>query len=160
MCLYACPCWSWSCNTLATWCEELTHWKRHWWWGRLRAAGDGDDRHHWLNGHEFEQILRDGGRQGSPECCSPWGRKESDMTELLNENKDIEEFMRSDPWIELSPSSRNEYELVRHVSALEAHPPVCGWLQLQPTAWAQRGPKPETHNKVTPRVLICTKCER
>ena len=43
---------------------------------------------------------------------------------------------------------------------LEAHPLVCGWLQLQPTAWGQRGPKPETHNKVTPKVLICTKCER
>ena len=23
-------CWSWSSNTLATWCEELTHWKKHW----------------------------------------------------------------------------------------------------------------------------------
>ena len=25
-------CWSWSSNTLATWCEQLTHWKRHWCW--------------------------------------------------------------------------------------------------------------------------------
>ena len=23
-------CWSWSSNTLATWCKELTHWKRSW----------------------------------------------------------------------------------------------------------------------------------
>ena len=37
-------CWSWSSNTLATWCEELTHWKRPWCWGRLRAGGEGDDR--------------------------------------------------------------------------------------------------------------------
>ena len=29
---------------LATWCEELTHWKRLWWWERLRAGGEGDDR--------------------------------------------------------------------------------------------------------------------
>ena len=37
-------CWSWSSNTLATWCKELTHWKRPWWWERLRARGEGDDR--------------------------------------------------------------------------------------------------------------------
>ena len=27
-------CWSWSSNTLATWCEELTHWNRPWCWER------------------------------------------------------------------------------------------------------------------------------
>ena len=37
-------CWSWSSNTLATWCEELTPWKRPWCWARLRAAGEGDYR--------------------------------------------------------------------------------------------------------------------
>ena len=37
-------CWSWSSNTLATWCEELTHWKRPWCWERLMAGGKGDDR--------------------------------------------------------------------------------------------------------------------
>ena len=31
-------------STLATWCEELTHWKRPWCWERLRAGGEGDDR--------------------------------------------------------------------------------------------------------------------
>ena len=36
--------WSWDCNTLATWCEELTHWKRPWWWEGLGAGGEGDDR--------------------------------------------------------------------------------------------------------------------
>ena len=34
-------CWSWSSNTLATWCEESTHWKRPWWWERLKAKGKG-----------------------------------------------------------------------------------------------------------------------
>ena len=33
----------WSFNTLATWCEELTHWKRHWCWERLRTGGERDD---------------------------------------------------------------------------------------------------------------------
>ena len=29
---------------LATWCEELTHWKRPWCWERLRAREEGGDR--------------------------------------------------------------------------------------------------------------------
>ena len=37
-------CWSWNSNTLATWCEELTHCKRPWCWERLKAGGEGDDR--------------------------------------------------------------------------------------------------------------------
>ena len=37
-------CWSWNSNTLVTWCEELTPWKRPWCWERLRAGGEGDDR--------------------------------------------------------------------------------------------------------------------
>ena len=37
-------CWSWNSSTLATWCKELTHWKRLWCWERLRAGGEGDDR--------------------------------------------------------------------------------------------------------------------
>ena len=41
-------CWSWSSNTLATWCEELTHWKRPWCWARLKAGGEGDDRDGWM----------------------------------------------------------------------------------------------------------------
>ena len=40
--------------------------------------------HHRLNGHEFEQTLGDGEGQGSLVCCSPWGGKESDTTERLN----------------------------------------------------------------------------
>ena len=36
-------CWSWNCNTLATWCEELTHLKGSGCWERLRAGGGGDD---------------------------------------------------------------------------------------------------------------------
>jgi len=39
--------------------------------------------HHQLNGHEFEQTLGDSEGQGSLTCCSPWGRKEADMTEPL-----------------------------------------------------------------------------
>ena len=42
--------------------------------------------HHWLNGHEFEQILWNGEGWGSLACCSPWCCKKSDMTEWLNNN--------------------------------------------------------------------------
>ena len=40
--------------------------------------------HHRLNGCEFEQAPGDGEGQGSLACCSPWGRRELNMTEQLN----------------------------------------------------------------------------
>ena len=43
--------------------------------------------HHQVNRHEYEQTLEDGEGQGSLVGCSPWGRKESDMTEQLNNDK-------------------------------------------------------------------------
>ena len=46
-------------------------------------------RHHQLKGHEFEQTLGGSEGQGSLVCCSPWGHKESDTTERLNNNKFI-----------------------------------------------------------------------
>ena len=39
---------------------------------------------HRPNGHEFEQASGDSVGQGGLACCSPWGRKESDTTEQLN----------------------------------------------------------------------------
>ena len=81
-------CWTWNFNTLATWCEELTRWKRPWCWDRLKreGEGDGDDRGWndcmasptwwtwvWVSSRSCWWT-------GKPECCSPWGHKESDMT--------------------------------------------------------------------------------
>ena len=40
--------------------------------------------HHWLNGHEFEQVLVDGEGHGGLVCFSPRGHKKSDVTEWLN----------------------------------------------------------------------------
>ena len=74
-------CWSWSSNTLASWCEKLTHWKRPWFWERLKAGGEDmtEDEmvgwHHQLNRHEFEQALGVGDGQGSLACYSAWGHK-------------------------------------------------------------------------------------
>ena len=36
--------WSWSSNTLTTWCEELIHWKRPWCFESLKSGGEGDNR--------------------------------------------------------------------------------------------------------------------
>ena len=53
-----------------------------------KGKGTTDDEmagwHHWLDEHEFEQALGVGDGQGSLACCSPWGHKESDMTERLS----------------------------------------------------------------------------
>ena len=48
--------------------------------------------HHWLSGREFEQTLGDCEGQGSLVCCSPWGVKESDTTEWLNNYKTERKF--------------------------------------------------------------------
>ena len=37
-------CWSWNSSTLATSCEELTHWKRLWCWEGVGTGGEGDDK--------------------------------------------------------------------------------------------------------------------
>ena len=47
--------------------------------------------HHQLNGHEFEQVPGDSEEQGSLVCCSPWGHKQSDTTERLDNNHNFKE---------------------------------------------------------------------
>ena len=77
-------------STLATSCEELTHWERLWCWEGLGAGGEGDNEdemagwHHWLDGCEFEWIPGDGDGQGGLACCDSWGHKELETTEWLN----------------------------------------------------------------------------
>ena len=57
---------------------------------RLKAIEDETvGWHHRLKGHESEQTPGDSEGQGSLPCCSPWGPKESDTTEQLNNNNDI-----------------------------------------------------------------------
>ena len=69
--------------------EELTHWKRvnshdaEKDWGQKEKGVTEDEMaewHHWLNEHESEQTPGDSEEQESLEYCSPWGRKESEMT--------------------------------------------------------------------------------
>ena len=50
--------------------------------------------HDQLNGHGFEQAPGDGEGQGSLACCSPWGHKESDTTERLNDKEEPKKNQR------------------------------------------------------------------
>ena len=71
---------------LATWCEELTHWKSLWAekdWGQEEKGTTKDEmvgwhQVHWIDGHEFEQTPGDGGGWGSLGT-----HKESDTTDWL-----------------------------------------------------------------------------
>ena len=60
---------------------------------RQEEKGTGEDEmvgwHHLLNGHEFEHAPGDSKGQGSLACHSPWGHKELDRTERLNNNNNI-----------------------------------------------------------------------
>ena len=76
---------SWNSNTVATCCEELTHWRdpdagKDW---RREEKGITEDEMvgwpHWLNGQESEQNPGDSEGQWSLMCCSPWDCKESDV---------------------------------------------------------------------------------
>ena len=71
------------------WTPDLKRWstgKKPWCRPKLKAKGEGGDRgqiirsHHWLNGHEFEQILGDSAGQRSLASYSPWGSQKADMT--------------------------------------------------------------------------------
>ena len=81
-------CWSWTSNSLATSCEELTHLKRPSSWERLRAGGEGEDRGWdslkasltqctwvWVNSRSWWWTGRPG---------VLWSMVESDKTEQLN----------------------------------------------------------------------------
>ena len=79
-------CWSWNSNTLATSCEEMTHWKRLWCWEGLRAGGEGDNRgwDDWMASPTQWTWVWVGDGQGGLACCNSWGCKESNTTERLN----------------------------------------------------------------------------
>ena len=83
-------CWSWNSNTLATWYEELTHWRRPWCWERLKAGGEADDRRWdgwmtsltqwtwvWVNSRSWWWTRR-------PDVLQSMGHKEVDTSEWLN----------------------------------------------------------------------------
>ena len=83
-------CWSWSSNSLSTWCEELTHWKRPWCWAKPKAGGEGDDSGWvgwmasltwwtwvWVSSGSFWKT-------GKPGMLHSLGHEELDTTEWLS----------------------------------------------------------------------------
>ena len=98
-------CWSWSSSTLATWYKEPTHWKRSWWWKRLKAGGEGGDRgwEGWMASlTQWTWIWansRDSGGQRNLASCSPWSHKELDMTLWLNNNKPRRSHFSKQQWL-------------------------------------------------------------
>ena len=77
-------------KTLATWCGELSHLKRHWCWKRLRTGGEGDNTgwDGWMaSPKQWTWVSVDSGSwwwTGGLEYCGSWGHQESDTTERLN----------------------------------------------------------------------------
>ena len=82
-------------NTLASWREELTHWKRPWCWERLKAGGEGVDRgwDGWMASlTQWTWVWVDSGSwwwKGGLAWCSPCGCRESDMSERLNRTEHV-----------------------------------------------------------------------
>ena len=80
--------WFWSSNTLATWCEQLTHWKRSWCWDRLKAEGEEANRgwDGWMASPiQWTLTWANSGRWwGTGKTGVPRGHKESDTTWWLN----------------------------------------------------------------------------
>ena len=63
-------------------------------WRQEKKGMTGDEMvvwHHWLDGHEYEQVPGVGDGQGSLACWSPWGCKELDTTEGLNWTEPVED---------------------------------------------------------------------
>ena len=83
--LYIQWCWSWNYNTLATSCEELTHWKRPWCWEGLGAEGDNRGWDGWMaSPTRWTWVWVNSGSwwTGRPGVLQFMGSQESDTTEL------------------------------------------------------------------------------
>ena len=94
-----------------------------------RRKGTTEDKmvgwHHRLNGPEFKQALGDGEGQGGLVCCRPWGHKESDRTERLNNNNQEELLVcLLSPWVVL-PTHPTEVDSGHSFSSGFFYPTVC-----------------------------------
>ena len=98
---------SWNSNPLATCWEELTQWKRFWCWERsMQEKGSKEDemvgRHHCFKWTWVWASFRSWWWTGQLECCSPWGHKESDITEWCNWTEGCKPEPLAIPFIHIS----------------------------------------------------------
>ena len=79
-------CWSWSSNTLVTWCKKPTHWRRAWCWERLKAGGEVGNRgwDDWMASlTHWTRVWANSRRQWRTECrtAAVHGVAKSDTTD-------------------------------------------------------------------------------
>ena len=93
-------CWSWNSNTLATSCEDLTHWKRLWCWEGLGAGGEGDGRWWdvWMSSPTRCTWVcvnsGSGDGQGGLLCCNSWDRRATQLN--WEGGRDRDSYMMTD----------------------------------------------------------------
>ena len=101
-------------------------------WGQEEKGATEDEMvewHHLFNGHEFEQTPGDSERQRSPVCCSPWGCRELDTTEQLNNNMC---FRKQLQW---KRSCRKSEDTCLRINFYSQHP----WDSTSPSLWIPIG---------------------
>ena len=69
--------------------------------------------HHRLSGHEFERTPGDREGHGSLACCSPWGHKEWDTTEQLNNKFTLWNIMQSIKWVNVSARTDSKNTMLK-----------------------------------------------
>ena len=120
--------------------------------------------HHWLDGQEFEQALGVGDGQGGLVCCSPWGRKESDMNESLNWTEGMNMRLR------LSEKNQSPFTHTRTHTHTHTHTHIILW-EIEEEAVLQTGGlflailtgnvvTWEVQNNLVAPYRICPQCRR
>ena len=89
-------CWSWNSNTLATWCNELTHLKRLWCWDRLKVGGEGDDK-----GWDCSMVLLTGRTWVWVDSRSWWWTWRPGMVQSMGSQIVRHDWMTELNWTEL-----------------------------------------------------------
>ena len=109
-------CWSWSSSTLATSCEELTHWKRLWWWERLGAVGERDDQEWdgWMASRtRWTWVWVNSGRW--------WWTGSSGVLWFMGSQRVGHNWATELNWTELMLIKKNNYPHLSVVSSLACH---------------------------------------
>ena len=154
-------CWIWNSNTLATWCEELTHWERPWCWERLRAGGEGDDRgwDGWMASlTQWTWVWVDSGSwwwTGRPAYCGSWGHKGSDTTERLNWTE--LNWYSCAFWPVCSPLSLPCVSLLSHSSVSSLHSSLSLYLNSQFSSPSFHSPDPTTYSHLSFWLIFTSK---